>query len=289
MEENEVLELFLNSRKAEATKRAYAFALNSLRDFTKKNFFDITKPDIAKWVDSFNNLCDTTIQQRICGVSSFYRYAIDECDLLIKNPAGGRSIRKTINPYGKATYLSSIEAGKLLASIDKTTKLGSRDYVLFLGYLILGRRNSEWRKIKFDDIFQRGDGWQYRWSGKGKVNNLHDMPLVVMNAIDNYLKLNNFTRNGYVFKGQEDNSPLSSEQVRRLLQKYIAFSGINKKVKVHSLRHTAAMLRKEVGESLEDIMRHLGHSSLSMTQIYLHSLEGNVDSKWEEVASILNV
>ena len=46
---------------------------------------------------------------------------------------------------------------------------------------------------------------------------------------------------------------------------------------LHLLRHTAAKLRRDAGESVEDVSRFLDHSSLAVTTTYLRRLEGQED------------
>ena len=41
---------------------------------------------------------------------------------------------------------------------------------------------------------------------------------------------------------------------------------------LHILRHTAAKLRRDAGESIEDVSRFLDHSSLAVTTTYLRRL-----------------
>ena len=78
--------------------------------------------------------------------------------------------------------------------------------------------------------------------------------------------------------------------VGRLVKKYARRAGLDpNRLTVHTLRHTAAMLRKEAGEGLEDISAFLGHSSLAITQIYLHRLEGQPDHAWQRVADLLGL
>ncbi len=82
--------------------------------------------------------------------------------------------------------------------------------------------------------------------------------------------------------------PLSMREVSRLLKKYARWASLDpRKLCVHSLRHTAAMLRKQAGDDLEAISTFLGHSSLAVTQIYLHRLEGQSDTSWARVAALL--
>jgi integrase len=58
---------------------------------------------------------------------------------------------------------------------------------------------------------------------------------------------------------------------------------------VHIFRHTAAKLRRDVGESIEDVSRFLDHSSLAVTTIYLRRLEGQEDQGWGKVAEAIGV
>ena len=58
---------------------------------------------------------------------------------------------------------------------------------------------------------------------------------------------------------------------------------------VHVLRHTAAKLRREAGESIEEVSRFLDHSSLAVTTTYLRRLEGQEDQGWGKVAEAIGV
>ena len=58
---------------------------------------------------------------------------------------------------------------------------------------------------------------------------------------------------------------------------------------LHVLRHSAAKLRRDAGESIEDVSRFLDHSSLAVTSIYLRRLEGQEDLGWGKVAEALGV
>ena len=58
---------------------------------------------------------------------------------------------------------------------------------------------------------------------------------------------------------------------------------------VHIFRHSAAKLRRDAGESVEDVSRFLDHSSLAVTTVYLRRLEGDRDTTWQQVAQALGV
>ena len=58
---------------------------------------------------------------------------------------------------------------------------------------------------------------------------------------------------------------------------------------VHIFRHSAARLRREAGESVEQVSQFLDHSSLAVTTVYLRQLEGDRDTAWQQVAVALGV
>jgi len=58
---------------------------------------------------------------------------------------------------------------------------------------------------------------------------------------------------------------------------------------VHIFRHSAATLRRDTGESFEDMSRFLDHSSLAVTTTYLRRLEDQEDGSWSRVAEAIGV
>ena len=289
------LELWLGSRRCENTRRAYAAALQDLLASSGRAVYAVGRLDVAAWVEQMRGrgLAESTVQLRVSGVSSFYRYAADEGGVgAVDNPAGGRSLRRRVEPYGKAGWLSAEEARALLAAIDRSTARGLRDFALLAGYLLLGRRNSEWRGVRWGDLENRGaQGWQYRWSGKGKQDQRADLPAPVIAAVCAalYAAGRALGPEDFVFEGQAGR-PIDASTARAIVKRSARLAGLDpRRVRVHTLRHTAAMLRKQAGCGLEEIMAQLGHSTLAITQIYLHSLEGRKDSSWGTVAQMLGL
>ncbi len=72
------------------------------------------------------------------------------------------------------------------------------------------------------------------------------------------------------------------------LKRYLRAAGLPP-AGVHILRHSAAKLRRDAGESIEDVSRFLDHSSLAVTTVYLRRLEGEEDRGWGRVAEALGV
>ena len=148
----------------------------------------------------------------------------------------------------------------------------------------------------------------YRWTGKGKTRR-DQCPLIIWESIQTYLtaagKLPGIQPDACIFTPLTDRAarlpnvdparwtrdrPLSSREVGRLLKKYARRAGLDpSKIRVHTLRHTAAMLRKQAGDDIDQISSFLGHSSLSTPQIDLHRLSGQTDNSWLRVAALLGL
>ncbi|MDD3169823.1 MAG: tyrosine-type recombinase/integrase [Eubacteriales bacterium] len=65
--------------------------------------------------------------------------------------------------------------------------------------------------------------------------------------------------------------PMSTQGVRDLVTKYTKLAGISKNITPHVFRHSFASLMLEEGVDIKFIQDFLGHSSISTTQIYLHT------------------
>jgi integrase len=310
----QAIDLWLQSRRTPATRRSYAKALEDALITTGKLPWELNRTDVHRWIQQMQirGLSPATVAQRLAGLSSFYSfcgedYLVNETPLHAGNPAAGKSLRPRVEMYGKASYLDAEEAGALLRSIRRTDLQGLRDYALFLGYLMLARRNSEWRVARWGDFEQRGGKVFYHWDGKGKDDQTLEVSAPVWIAIREYLRaagrIKAIRADEYVFtairrrglplpsgKILTANQPLSAHEVGRLLKGYLQRAGLESgRICVHSLRHSGAMLRKSSGDSIEEIMNWLGHSNLAVTQIYLHAMEGKTDGSWMKVSQLLGL
>ena len=318
----DAFDLWMASLKSENTRRAYRKAWNDFMAFDGKMPWLVGKSNVARWAEDMRmrGLSDCTQQQRLAALSSFYSFASDEytivrpdgreVSLFDGNPAAGKNLRPKVSPYGKAHYLSTDETRALLRAIKRNSTQGLRDYALYLTYLFTGRRNSEVRLLRWGDFEPNAGRMWYRWSGKGKKDQRFEIPMPAWEAIKAYLKaagrLEKMEKADYIFTAlsnratrlpnvnalayDQTRQPLSMREVGRLLKRYCRLAGLDpEQVHVHTLRHTAAMLRKEAGDDVEKISAFLAHSSLSITQIYLHTVEGQKDESWAKVELLLGL
>ena len=311
--------LWLDS-KAHNTRRAYERAWNDMLTHINRDPWEITASGIADWQKELRRrgIVETGVHQRLAAVSSFFSYTNRsylvhdtdgrEAPLHRYNPV--HAIPRTrVSPYAHATYLTPQAARKLLDAIKRDSLQGQRDYALFLTYILTGRRNNEIIGLHWGDFKVEGERVFYRWSGKGKVEQRYELPAVVWNAILEYV-LNSrpyadLTPEAFIFIALNENGKrfapgraqvgeehgLSDRMVRSLLKKYARKAGLENwaSLRVHDLRHTAAMLRKAAGDDIESICAMLGHESVAVTQLYLHKLEGHADTSWQAAAALMGM
>src|SRR5262245_43142889 len=72
------------------------------------------------------------------------------------------------------------------------------------------------------------------------------------------------------------------------LRRYLVAAGLPVSG-VHVLRHSAAKLRRDAGQSIEEVSRFLDHSSLAVTSTYLRRIEVATDSGWGRVADAIGI
>lgn len=134
----------------------------------------------------------------------------------------------------------------------------------------------------------------YRYRGKGGKTGTRELPRPVFDAIRASLRA--FDKDPETMASEESLWPSSHRKDRGVssgtfygnLQRYFRLAGI-KPAGVHIFRHTAAKLRRQIGEDVESVSNFLDHSSLGVTSIYLRRLEGEQDNGWVEVARVIGV
>ena len=301
--------------KAANTRRSYETAWQELLKFTGKMPWEISSVDVERFVASLrDDYAPSTVQQRLAAISSFYSFTQTnymiyqdgkEQPLYHYNPA--KTVRRPrVQPYGKANPLDHDQARALLGAIDRGTVQGKRDYALLLAYVATGRRNSEIRVLQWGQIESSGHRTWYHWQGKANSYGKYELPGVVFQAMVDYLsaagRLDGMTAGSYIFTALTDHAnrlpgvqhdperPLSARYVRDLVKKYARLAGLDpEKLRVHDLRHTAAILRQDAGDGIGDICSFLGHKSPETTVRYLHQVGGRPDRSWTSVADKLGL
>lgn len=188
--------------------------------------------------------------------------------------------------------LSPTEIKRLL-SVIPDTRAGLRERAVILTLILTGRRRSEVMDLTAGDIVNTG-GLFYTYRGKGGKRGKRELPRPAFEAIDVALaafgkRLDDMSPQESIWPSTARNGAgLSGGTFYTNLRRYLKHAGLPP-AGVHILRHSAAKLRRDAGESVEEVSRFLDHSSLAVTTVYLRRLEGQADTGWSKVAASLGL
>lgn len=294
--------LYAAGRGSEHTARMYELALGDFDKFIYPLFIDEAGGrEVVAWANGMaeRGLSEATVNARLAGLASFYGFCMATFTdsqgkpLTSFNPAAGVK-RGQVDLYGNSQPLSVDQVRALLDVVDRSTVAGMRDYAALLMGVYTGRRSEEIRALRWGDIQHTADGRvRYHWRGKRGKARWDDLPMPVYQAIRLYLDAAGrnpgagepvfVAHNGHVGGG----IILSSEWLNAMVQRYARLAELPEWVHAHTLRHTAANLRAQLGRPLQEISMLLGHSSLRVTQIYLQAQAGFTDEGWEDVERLV--
>ncbi len=226
-----------------------------------------------------------TIGARIACLSSFYRFLV-RMDIVQSNPCD-KLQRPKISP-SPPRGLSGNQVQKLLEVLPGSP-VGLRDRAIILTLVLTGRRRAEVLGMKVGNLSMESDRTYYTYRGKGGKTGRRELPRPAAEAIRTALEafgldLTKMPPETPLWPSYAQNPKgLTSGTFYGNLQRYFRKAGMTPSG-VHIFRHTTAKLRRDAGETVEDVSRFLDHSSLAVTTVYLRRLEGEQDRSWAKVA-----
>lgn len=294
---DEMVQMWLHAKASksgsERTKEQYQGHITKFRSILRESGIDLNSPDeatvaaLAQGYAAYSydgrTIAGATYNQRVAAISSYYQYAIKH-RWLQTNPM--QLVERRVAHYNNAALPIPAETVKnALKSIDRSSTLGKRDYALLVVLFNTGRRVSEVCGLKCGDISIAGDNVVITWQRcKGGKTMRDQVDPNVARALIDYLQdvyghelaaeapvWISFSR--YNAKKRE---VIGTQAIAAVLVKYLGIS------KVHSSRHSFAIMMEEAGARLSDIGARLGHSNLATTSRYmqrLHSAENEYSSK----------
>jgi integrase len=210
--------------------------------------------------------------------------------LVVSNPCDAierpRAVQTVARGYG------ADEVRSLLAVVPDTVA-GRRDRALLLTFILTGRRRSEVIGLRAGDISVEGETAYYSYRGKGGKRGRRELPRPAYEALcatlaDAGLDLTSMGKEASLWQAGAGPRGVTGSTFYARFRRYLAAAGLAP-TGIHVLRHSAAKLRRDAGESIEDVSAFLDHSSLAVTTVYLRRLEGQEDRAWREVAEAIGV
>jgi integrase/recombinase XerD len=201
----------------------------------------------------------------VCALRSFLRFlhlaGLTESPLVWAVPSVA-DLRDRTLPRG----LGSAAVKKLLASCDRRTLVGWRDYAILLLLARLGLRAGEVAAIGLDDVDWRSGLLLVR--GKGSRHDMLPLPVDVGEALVSYLRRRpRCERRALFLRVNAPRRELNRSTIGWVVRAACDRAGLPR-VGAHRLRHTAATEMLRAGASLAEIGQVLRHREPKTTAIY---------------------
>ncbi len=256
---------FLNHSKtihSIKTQKGYELSISYLqRNFGNIPLSEITSQKLTEYFEQRINT-SSIFQARkdlIC-FNSFFNKAVAE-GYLIVNPC--KNIKRFKLPQRQPLFFTELQFDLLLNVIKEKD---IKDLVIFAvntGLRQMELITLEWNQINFKDRYLILDNHNHITKSK-KIRtvplSIKAMQILSEREIKKHGEII-FTLNG---------RPISQDFISHKFRSYILEAGINPKLNFHSLRHTFASWLVQRGVSIYEVSKLLGHSSISVTEIYSH-------------------
>jgi len=210
-----------------------------------------------------------TVSIKIRAVKRFFEYLESSNQILI-NPAEHIKEPKKETRLPRAV-LTEDEVRKILDQPNLSTMTGIRDRTVLEVFYSSGIRLAELLNLTVYDCDLQGGMLRV----KGKFSKDRVVPLgkhairflkeYITRVRPRHTKNNKAVRNLFV---NQTGQPLASQTIQQQIRNYAKEAGIKKHVTPHIFRHTFATELVKNGADIRAVQKMLGHSCLSVTQIY---------------------
>jgi integrase len=209
-------------------------------------------------------------------------------ELVVSNPCDALERPRSVTAPARA--LTAADVRQLLSVVPDSIR-GRRDRAILLTLVLTGRRRSEVINITAGDITVEGETAFYSYRGKGGKTGRRELPRPAYEAIvatlaDCGKTPATMAADESLWQACAGANGITSSTFYGRFRRYLRDAGLAP-TGLHILRHTAAKLRREAGQSIEAVSSFLDHSSLAVTTVYLRRLEGVEDRAWADVAAAI--
>ena len=254
----------MRMRKLELkTRTAYIRAVTKLAAFLKRSPDTATVEDLRRFqlylVD--HGASPITINATITGLKFFFDITLGRSELMARMQA----VRV---PQKLPVVLSRDEAARLIAAAPNLKS----QTALSIAYGT-GLRVSEVIGLKVTDVDSKRMVLRVE-QGKGRKDRYAMLSPVLLERLRAWWRLahsqGRMLPNGWLFPGLNPMDPLTARQLNRAVHAAAETAKIDKRVSMHTLRHSFATHLLEQKVAIRVIQVMLGHKKLETTSIYTH-------------------
>lgn len=266
-------------RLDEKTLRAYQTDLAQFCEYIHPaNALEAT-PEVLEnfFADLHQKYKPKTVKRKIASLKALFHY-FEYKDLIVQNPFNKVRIKfrepvllpKTIPLYSIETFLSTIYKQTSTAKTDYQRRNALRDAAVIELLFATGMRISELCSLNIDNVnlHDRTVLIYGKGSKERKVQIGNDDVIDTLKTYKNDFEKE--IQNCNYFFANQSGRRLSEQSVRRMINKYTSLAAIELHITPHMFRHTFATSLLEADVDIRYIQEILGHSSITVTEIYTH-------------------
>jgi integrase/recombinase XerD len=209
----------------------------------------------------------TSVARTLSAVRSFHRFLVRE-GVSERDPAA--QVAQPRLPRSLPRPLPVDDVRRLLEAPDAVSPAGLRDRAILELLYGSGLRISELTGLDVDDL--ELEGGSLRVVGKGGKEREVPLGSFGKHAVGAYITRGRPAFATVVSRGalflNARGGRLSRQSCARLLGRYVRLAGIDRRVTLHTLRHSFATHLLEGGADVRVVQELLGHASVATTQIY---------------------
>jgi len=243
------------------TQTGYIRAVRQLAGFLQRSPDTATVEDLRRYqlhlVD--HGISPVSLNATITGLRFFFEVTLDRAEAMGKM----QSVRV---PRTLPVVLSRDEAARLIASA------GNLKYQVALSVAYgAGLRASEVVGLKIGDVDSQRMTLRVE-QGKGRKDRYAMLSPLLLERLRAWWRVahaqGKLLEGGWLFPGQNPIDPLSTRQLNRAVHAAAATAEIDKRVSMHTLRHSFATHLLEQKVDIRVIQVLLGHKKLETTALY---------------------
>ena len=282
---------------ASGTKETYLSGFKAFCWFvrsTSLDFDELTRDDVKSFKEYLVNekkLKPATVSSYLASVRSFYAYSedngIENIAHRVKGVTDSRSFKKE--------PLTPDQARRLLASIDRGTEKGMRDFAILNLMLRTGLRDIEIVRANCKDIQTKAGVDVLYVQGKGRASKDNFVVLTpkALSPITTYLeKRGNVNELDPLFASVSSRNAgerLTVRSISRIAKSALRAIGIDdERYTAHSLRHTAITFSLLGGATERDAQQMARHANITTTMLYSHDIDRIKHAAEREIDNVLD-
>jgi integrase/recombinase XerD len=271
--DEKLIQMWLHNRPA-GTQQGYCRDVEAMFEFIGKPLLQIALEDLQSYSTHLveRGLKESTQRRKLNSIKSLFSFAV-KLNYIRFNVAAALRI-----PKGNSILAGRIIREREVFKLIECHQLQPRDRALLKFIYSTGVRISEALNLVWNDFSEAADGGaQAKITGKGHKKRVVLVPLRV------WLELE------AIRQGADGNTPvfmscrgrrLERTAAHKIIKKALEKAGLDPKISIHWLRHAHAQHALSKGAPLHLVRDSLGHSNISVTNIYLESNPSDGSSKY---------